>query len=160
MEEGGSLPGAGRGSASIRTGELRPCGVGRAPSFFHRHRLLMQSLIFTLRSFEVFLPGLLSSRQNFLCLQLVVDRKASSPPSVGRMHMNSCKDPCLDFGKIWIQSQKSLQPLQQGAAPHEGKLPWTIFEVVAFLAVINFQDVFNRGNKSVGERWLNGFWIF
>lgn len=86
------------------------CSVGRAPSFLHRHHSLLQPLIFKLRSSEEFLPGLFSSRQNFF-VQLLVERKASPPPSLAWMHMDSCKDPCFDFNKIWIKSQQSLQPL-------------------------------------------------
>lgn len=90
QRRGGASQVQGEAVHESEQGNSVSCGVGRAPSFFHRHHLLKQSLIFKLRSPEVFLPGLLSSRQNFLCMQLVVDRKAAPPPSLGWMHTDSC----------------------------------------------------------------------
>lgn len=122
----GETESQGRLGASQTQGEAghpsASCRVGTAPSFFHRHLLLLHPLIFKPRFSEAFLPGLFSSRQNFF-VQLLVDRKVSPPPSPAWMHMDSCEDPCLDFCKIWIKSQQSLQPLQQGTVPHQGKLP-------------------------------------
>lgn len=59
------------------------CSVGRAPSFFHRHHLLMQPLLFKLRSFEVFLPGLFSSRQDFLRNYLQTEKLLLHPAGDG-----------------------------------------------------------------------------
>lgn len=65
----GETESQGRLGASQTQGEAGPpsasCRVGTAPSFFHRHLLLLHPLIFKPRSSEAFLPGLFSSRQNF-----------------------------------------------------------------------------------------------
>lgn len=81
MEQTGvraSLPGAGQTLHQLEQGSVRA-----APSFFHRHHLLMQLLIFKLRSFEVFLPGLLLSRQIFLVNAISYRQKSFSSPSLG-----------------------------------------------------------------------------
>lgn len=83
----GETESQGRLGASQTKGEaVHPsvsCSVGRASSFFNRYHLLLQPLTFKLRPSEEFLPGLFSSRQNFLCNYLWTEKLLLHPAQHG-----------------------------------------------------------------------------